>query len=537
MSYYPGEILPYVNEVLSAEDRSTFRAELEVVPVEAEYPAITVVSGNAFTPKTRINPDGDDGVETEYPMHIEPWNTGMSHKFATAGNMSLDGTYRFPFTADDAIETNGEYWGKWFYPTANVVIRATADEAVELGGGTIVFDDKVGEYASHVKMEALNASGSVITSAEVTDNDSPLCVISLAGPTSGIRSLRWTVYADSWVGEYFIKVSAVKMGMEYVFTDDDVISFEIVEEQSFLGTSLAIPQATLTVDNSDGFFSVVSPNSVTRYFRKAMPIRCAIIVAGYEADCFWPVYDWNEDRENETATFVMKPSVGFESRFTNVSTGSDWMYNIYYELRDDNDRVAFFDTAPEAALEVTGNRYWGEAQHLDSSMQVWANSMGMVWDINRLDVYKCLDPWNDLTNVRSIGRDDIFTDWQVSQATDINNIIVQYQTLESGSMVGHDYSRAISSDVGDNFYVYAQCLRDLADVRRLSVTAENWLANRLKIAATIKGDPMLRPLDMVTVEIGTGDNPWHDALVTKTTTTYGDGIMTTQVEALISENL
>lgn len=518
VSDYESATSEYLSAIYSDVDSSSFRAVMSVLPEEAESPTFTYSGDSVSFP----------GYED---LEIDPTATGMRYKVATFENnrIKLDGGYSFPFNP-----FTDEYIGKWWYPTNNVVITATIPSGVSIPGVSIVFDDMAGEYASHIKVDAYNGN-TLLTSHVVVGNDTPTA--DLLFPIDNATKIVVTVYADSWEGGYYIKVSALHFGLVKQFAGADVFSFEMVEEGSLFDTSLNIPQATLTVDNSGGEFSIFSDSSLFRYLQKRMLISCYITVADMEIlMCAWRLYAWTADDENMIATFTLRPTVGFEQKFTSVSMNTDSLDSVAALVGNKIGIGDLLDDMPSRWGSMEANVYFGEGVNAESGMQIIANSGGAFWDVTREDTYRVVDEWRDgkdtgLFAARMVRNDDLLSYPDTAYIFPLQDYVINWQSKNGDSMESHDYTVKVSSDTtGATDYVYAQCLSTQAQVTTLANNYYGYfLRYDLTVKAQIKGDPLLRPYDKVTVKIG---DTWQEIVITKITHKYGAQIMTSDIEGI-----
>lgn len=520
----------YQQAVLSSIDESTISASFEIVKVGFGEFAISTEQGSIFS------------NTYEYATSVDNSANGMSAKFASleAGRIKLDGSYIFHDPETAGLMPGEEFWGTWFYPTDDIILRCQWGYNEELPGISIIFDDKGNEYATHISIDIVDATGTTKKSVEITDNSSSYVSVPLGYYMTEDDEVIVTIYADSWTGTHYIKVAAIRAGIIQKFTGADILSFDITEEGSPFNSSFIVPQATLTVDNSSGFFSILGANSISEYLQKSQEITVSITIAGYEVImCAWYLYDWSENHGERSASFVLKPEIGFERRFTTVALSQDTIDNIITDLNDDTGHSFepyWGDYIGPFPWDITANRYFGEDQQADSSYQQVANAVGCYWDQSREygNVAYLIQP-KDCLMVRSVTESVQLESPQISLATEYKDIVVQYQALESGEFVSYSYTLALSEDSGESFTVYAPQLYTQAQAQDLAIKIKTFLEQRVKITVPIKGDPALRPFDVVDLQMGDGVHTEFneiDLLLTKVQTTYSDDILTSTIEGI-----
>lgn len=509
----------YMAAVASSIDESTITASLEVAPGEGE-----------FYPTTQLSGDLASGVPLLYNNALEV----MSAKWATleSGRIKLDGTYIWPDENDST-----EYWGAWFEPTADAVFTLTQSSSMSGSGLSVVFDNEVGEYAEHIKVEFYTVDGSSVWhTEEITDNDGP--VVRIPYEFAGSGDIVVTVYADSWVGTHYLKVASVYGGLLYDFQGGSILSFEVTEEASPFGSSLPTPQATLVVDNSHGDFSVLSSNSIANELRQSMPISVSIHIGGHAVIFDWLLYEWSENQAELSATFVMRPAVGFERRFTTVSTGTELFFNLINETTGDTALDWYgYDDGSEVWpwMNISGNEYIGEDQQADSALQQLANGISCYWDVLREPNRIVLVKPSALGNVRHITPSAQLTAPQLTQQTMIKNIQVQWAKWENGELTNYTYTEELDSEAGEDVTIYAPNVMSEAQAASVASNAGSFYVNRVTMTCEIKGDPALHPLQWVGLDIldpATGETNGVQVLLTKVQTTFSDDILKTNIEGV-----
>lgn len=521
---YEGATKDYELAVISSLDESTISASLAVAAEDADFHPTANFHGN-------------------FPQDIDQkWDNSlalMSNRFASLeeGRIKLDGTYIWPAT-NEYTEYSDEYWGTWAEPDEDVVVTLTSSDPMTASGLTIVFDNKANEYARHVKVEFWNADNTAIWhTQEITDNNSPILQVpfEFAGQVGDIDV---TIYANSWVGTHYIKIASVYGGLMYEFTGADILSFEVTEEAAPYGSSLPTPQGTLVVNNSHGDFSVLSSTGIAEYLRQAMPVKVEITIADFTVGYDWLLYEWNENPSELSATFIIRPALGFERRFTTVRTGTELFANIISETTGDTGLEWFGYWDEEGPTppwwEETANQYMGEDQQADSALQQLANGLGCYWDVTREQNMLVLVQPTDLVNVRDISASVEFDAPQLTQMTKIKEIQVQWAAWESGELVSHTYTKALDT-VGETVTLYVPNVLSEAKAIALADQAADYLANRVKVSCTIKGDPALHPLQWVFVAVpdpATGGYSSIEVLLTSVRTVFSDDIIQTTIEGV-----
>lgn len=521
---YPGPYeemtLAYEMAVISSLDESSISASLSVVAEVEDFHAKANLSGD---------------IPATIPQQ---WNNDLSmtsDRFASLeeGRIKLDGSYIWPSTNEV-----GEHWGTWAEPTMNLVVTLTSTEPMTAPGLTIVFDSKAGEYAKHVKVEFWNDSNSAIWYTwETTNNDKAIMQVPFEF-TNQVGDIDVTIYADSWVGAHYMKVASVYGGLLYEWSGANVLSFEVSEEAAPFGSGLPTPQGTLVVDNSHGDFSVLSSNSIADSLRQAMPIQVGITIADCTLVYDWLLYEWSENQAERSATFVMRPALGFERRFTTVSTGTDLFYKIINETAEDTGLgwYGFYDeqTITPPWMSETGNLYMGEDQQADSALQQLANGLGCYWDVTREQNTLALVQPKDLVNVRHITPSVQLEAPQLTQLTKIKDIQVQWSAWEGGELVAHTYKKELDT-AGESVTLYTPNVMTEAKAIDLADKADAYLANRVKATCTIKGDPALHPLQFVSLDVldpATDGTNTLEILLTSVRTVFTDDIIQTTIEGV-----
>lgn len=520
--YYNDMPEAYKAAVLSDVDDSTMVAYLDLAPPEA-FKATISTSASSFT--------GHD-------WSIPPTARGMGAPWASfeQDRIWLDGTYQFP--------TASSYCGKWWDPSDTVQITVTLPSAADIPGVTVVFDDEAGEYASSFTIEMLDASGEQVEIQNVTGNDQTRA-LTLAEVGVGVKTIIVTIDPSSWVGGYYTKVSAVFPGMLYTFENEDIISFELTEELTIYGSSLAVPQNTLVVDDSAAEFAPHNNRGISNALESGCPLRCYMIVGGTQVNMGeWYVYDWSSNQEAMTATFTSRPRIGFDVRFTNVTKSIRELAYVVRELatkcgiEDKLGEIPEIEPLPDEFVQ-----YFGIAVQGTAGMQTIANSAASCWKIQRDETY-------DLLSIEGIfGRlspelaapcpltlQMVYP--EIIGERPFEKVIIQAAYLYGGEVQQVEYVYPLGGRFGDVFYAYANQLHDAAmwpslfDV--INAQAASLLSGAIKVRGTIKGNPALAAGDVSMVELpGAGGTTERCVLLTKTTTRYSSDILTTEIEGIV----
>ncbi len=519
----------YINSVLSAEDESSIKAFLSV---QSDVSISSIVIDQ---PVVDI-----DGVDTE----IVPGATGMRLKAATFedGRIKLDGTYQF--IDGDPAEWGPNYVGGWVYPNeaTSVTMTATQSAATDLSGFTIVFDDLADEYAENVDVSFYDSSNNVVGVYQSVGNSKSSLVITPEDLVSGVMDAvrKVTIGIDGWSTDGFIKISALIPGLLFSWDEDDIYNFSLTEEASVYESSLSIPQATLTIDNSDGQFSVLSDGSLALELRDGLPISVYIQVGGHSVEMGeFKLKEWSTDDTAMQASFIMVPTIGLGQKFTAVGltpTPMDdliWLVARKLKIRD---KVSFY--LAEELSSISTIPYFGEGVDALTGLQQVANAGGhFAWQMGRDDTYYLLDMnWEIPTVARDITEDDMLSEPVITLRPAIAEINVQTSDRVSGEYTQFENLVVRTVDPGETFTFYSQNVQYNPNTTTQLQIPEayadyilNWNNRRVNISVTIKGDPALMPLDNVVIEY---QGNVLDTILTKVTTDFGVDVMQTKIEGV-----
>lgn len=207
-------------------------------------------------------------------------------------------------------------------------------------GFTITWSTMFDSYATSFSLLVEN-QGNVIRNFTVTNNRSPVSVIDL--PVSTYDSLTITVLEWSHP-EQRPRIDAVLFGKKIIFGKNELISYTHDQSGSPLGTEITQNTIEFTVDNSDGRWNLLNPDSMAQYLfeRQTLYVRYGLQtrvgVEWIQGGTFY-LSEWGAPSNGVTATFVARDAAEFllNAKYSRpyweaVTTGDTLVYSSKDEV-------------------------------------------------------------------------------------------------------------------------------------------------------------------------------------------------------------
>lgn len=247
-------------------------------------------------------------------------------KYATLENniWSLDGSVEILPTAAPYGDTGYVSDGNDF-PTVTIKLPSVRTQPIP--GITIVFSETYGEYATRVRLTALN--GTRIIAEQEFSNDSARTTFDF--PISGYDTIHIDI-AEWIVPDHRARIERVYLGAIEVYTDASLVSYSHTQSVDILSTALPKNEIKFSLDNSSDMWNPDNPIANVRYLmdRQEVSVRYGYkLPTGVEwikAGTFW-INSWDTPSNGLEATFTARDLLEFmDVTYTGPRSGT--LYSI-----------------------------------------------------------------------------------------------------------------------------------------------------------------------------------------------------------------
>lgn len=434
----------------------------------------------------------------------------------------LDGSFSFP---DDTIANNGEMGfvsdhlcgadGVFAsYPTITFDFGSTHSSV----GLTITFDAFNEEYATDFDVTAYDAVGGVIEHVSVTGNTDVM-----AKPMGQLADYKKVVIIiKKWSrGDRRARVLEVDFGIVEVYTDDSLISLNLIEDMDMITAQLPSPEFEFTVDNSERLFNILNPTGFYRYLQERQQVIGEIGVDIGAGVIEWIplgnylLWEWTSDEGSLTASFTAR-------------TNLDLMANFDYEQLTPVNRSLY--ALAEVLFAVCGiTNYW-----IDPALQsITTNSLAKKATcrdvLQMIAIAGCANIFVTRANVitlkcltfgaavDSVTLDEMYNEAQIKLEPVVRQVqVTHWSNLDASAITTINNPVAT---VGDVLKLENNTL--INDSARASAVA-NWIlaqkAYRAAYRLNWRGNPAHELSDIISIENSYGGN--MEAFVTKNDIRY-----------------
>lgn len=210
-------------------------------------------------------------------------NTGASKKWAAleTDGWKLDGTHSIMPDSVAGLQTG--FWSGisgadgTFATPPTLTFTFTANHSSV--GFMLYFDDKAKLYPKVLTIAAYDASGTKLAEQSVTADGIKLVVDMMV---TGYRKIVVTFHSTQKPYQS-VRVTEVIFGIIQEFDRENMIEGDILYELAPKSDSLPYGQLTVTIDNSQHRYNMLSPNSLYAYLQQGQPLDAEIGVGATEA--------------------------------------------------------------------------------------------------------------------------------------------------------------------------------------------------------------------------------------------------------------
>jgi hypothetical protein len=376
----------YLNAINANAVTNFFKGTFGFVPPGAVEGATAESLNEAAISRTeQIN----DGVSEM----TKKWATLERNRWVLDDTMSLpplsaDTNNQFGYWSAVLCDENGKF------PADNLpYVIYQFDKPYDIVGITLTFDTLCGEYPTELTINSYGSDGSLLNSLNVANSKTIL--------VQDIKQLnvnKLEILFNAWCLPFHrAKMVELLPGEIYTFDNSNIISFSLDESINPFSGTFTAPEFEIKYDNSEREFDVLNPEGVFQFLEQKMEMQTQIGTLLQDGSIEWVptgsyyLYEIPTDQQQETATFVCRPSISFceninyptnETMFTTVQHVVETIFTT------GNITEAY--TIDESLQDLQVNAYCGEDISLVEAFGLIAVAAGAYWKVNRDGSYSLL---------------------------------------------------------------------------------------------------------------------------------------------------
>ena len=204
----------------------------------------------------------------------------MTAKWATleTGGWPLDGSCSIMPDSVSSLQTG--WWSNISDSDGNFSTSPTLTfnfaSAHSSIGFTVFFDDKANQYPKSMTITAYDASNAILATQTVTCKSIKQVV---EMPVTDYRKVVLS-FSGTQQPNQSVRVAEVVFGIVQQFDKDNMTQSELLYEVAPLSDSQPCGQMTITIDNSDHKYNMLSPNSLYSYLQQGQYLQAEIGAGG-----------------------------------------------------------------------------------------------------------------------------------------------------------------------------------------------------------------------------------------------------------------
>lgn len=437
-----------------------------------------------------------------------------SYKIATLeqDRFLLDGSFSFP---DDTLANNGELgWSSAvicdasgaFSTAQTITFNFTSNHSS--AGLTVTFDQVMGEYATDFDMTAYDASNAVIATTVVTGNTQVI-----ATPLGQLLNYRKvSIIIRKWSKpNRRARVMEVDFGIVKQYTDDNLISMNLIEQMDMLSGQLPSAEFRFAVDNSDRAFNILNPGGFYKYLQQKQQVIGEIGldigngVIEYVQVGNYLLQEWQSDEGSLTASFTARTNLDSMASFDyeNLSAVSQSLASFAAVIFA---YCGITNYSIDPALSSINTNSLVQKANCRDILQMIAIAACANIFVTRGNIItlKC-NPALITSPVDTADFDNMYNEPQIVLDKAVKRVEVTYwSNLTTSAIVGVNSS---TDTLGDTIKLEGNTL--INDATRATAVA-NWFFAQLKYRATYKvnwrGNPATELNDVLSLENSYGSN-------------------------------
>lgn len=252
----------------------------------------------------------------------------------------LDGSFVFP---DDSISNNGELgFVSDNLCNENGIFELEPTLIFTFGGPhssmgiTLTFDVLNEEYATEFIINAYDSSNNLILSKHVIDND----LVQVAPLDQFYQYKKIEVIIKKWNKPYRrCRVAEVDFGVVKVYTDNNLIKMDYVEEMDIITKNLPAAEFEFIVDNSNKDFNILNPDGFYKALQERQNVVPEIgVLVGTTTEYIqlgnFYLMEWKSDEGSLTATFTARNIIDLMSSYDYENLVAKTGYTLYDMAED-----------------------------------------------------------------------------------------------------------------------------------------------------------------------------------------------------------
>lgn len=459
-----------------------------------------------------------------------------TYNFATweTGRFKLDGSFSFPdstlannkqvgFVSKDICRPDGSFS---VFPTITIEFGSATHSSAGL---TITFDQNTGEYARAFDVTAYDASGGVIQTVSVTDNTQ--VIATPLGQFANYKKI--VIVIKKWsVGNRRARVLEVDFGVVQIYTDDQLISMDLIEEMDPLSATIPSPEFRFTVDNSKRLFNILNPTGFYAYLQQRQQVIAELGV-DVNGTVQWvqlgdyKLHEWKSDEGSLTATFTSRTNLDLMDVFEyeNLTPGNISLYQLAVNMFAACGITTYsIDTALQSIMtkgivEKTTRRNVLQMIAIAGCANVWVSRDNTI-HVKQLP--------NTLGNpVDAIDLDNAYNEPQITLDSIVKQVVVNFWTTKDASAP----VTVTASGVADGRVLKIE-QNKLIDTSARAQAVAQWVLDRSQLRAKYRSNWRGNPAHELSDVLGFGNTygPDKTAMVTKNDIRYG-GYLSATTEA------
>ena len=247
----------------------------------------------------------------------------------------LDGSFSF---ADDNMANNGELGfasdnlcGENGIFQLEPTLTFTFNDIHSSMGITLTFDVFNDEYATDFTINAYDELNNLILSKDVIDNDKPQ--VAIIGQFYQYSKIE--VIIKKWSKPFRrCRVAEVDFGVVRVYTDDNLIKMDLIEEMDIATKTLPSSELRFTVYNENREFNILNPDGFYKFLQERQQVIPEIgVVVGPTTEYVelgkYYLMDWTSDEGSLTATFTARNIIDIMSSYDYENLAPKSNYSLY----------------------------------------------------------------------------------------------------------------------------------------------------------------------------------------------------------------
>lgn len=203
---------------------------------------------------------GSTDVITQIVTQSKKYATFENNCFTLNGSWDCQGNSLSSLMSDTLSDSDKKF-------TANPKITITFSSEKDMSKGiTIDFTDV---YCTGFIIKYYSSTDTILLTKTVTDNNQRFYV--LADSITSVKKVTVEITATSKNGRY-ARISNIEFGARIVFTDNDIIKSDIVDQADPMIAEIPESQLNFTVISNNDSFAITNPSGVYAYLRDNLPV-------------------------------------------------------------------------------------------------------------------------------------------------------------------------------------------------------------------------------------------------------------------------